>query len=240
MATWIGHLRLAENLLARIGGLDAGQFALGNVAPDSGIPDKKHERFDPPVTVTHFQKPDSDLHECADLIFRRRYLAGLDPERDMLRFSFRLGYFFHLITDNLWALKIGRPTQTRFSEHFTADPKFIWTVKDDWYGLDFLYVRSHPECLFWRTFLGAEPVACDLDFLPIEAVNQQLAYMKEYYQRTDAGIEKMARGPFLYLSQKDMDRFVDETSDDLFGIYRLVWQDDIAPPAGGSALSLLA
>jgi len=40
LATWIAHLRLAENLLERIPGLDAAQFAIGNVAPDSGIPTK--------------------------------------------------------------------------------------------------------------------------------------------------------------------------------------------------------
>jgi hypothetical protein len=40
MATWIAHLRLAENLLERIPGLDEAQFAIGNVAPDSGIPDE--------------------------------------------------------------------------------------------------------------------------------------------------------------------------------------------------------
>ncbi len=53
MATWIVHLRIAENLLACIPALDAAQFAIGNVAPDSGIPDEKWEKFDPPPEVTH-------------------------------------------------------------------------------------------------------------------------------------------------------------------------------------------
>lgn len=38
MATWIVHLRLAERLLPLIQGLDEAYFAIGSVAPDSGIP----------------------------------------------------------------------------------------------------------------------------------------------------------------------------------------------------------
>ena len=41
MATWIAHLRIAENLLELIPNLDAGQFAIGNIAPDAGIPDER-------------------------------------------------------------------------------------------------------------------------------------------------------------------------------------------------------
>ena len=54
MATWIAHLRIAENLLAEIPGLDAGSFATGSIAPDSGVPDEKWEKFTPPPEVSHF------------------------------------------------------------------------------------------------------------------------------------------------------------------------------------------
>ena len=50
MATWIVHLRIAEALLARRPELDAGQFAIGSVAPDSGLPDEKWENFTPPLS----------------------------------------------------------------------------------------------------------------------------------------------------------------------------------------------
>lgn len=65
MAIWIAHLRLAENLLARIPNLDEAQFAIGNIAPDSGVPDEKWEHFDPPKEVTHFVRtPPPDVN-CA-------------------------------------------------------------------------------------------------------------------------------------------------------------------------------
>ena len=94
MATWITHLRLAENLLTMIGGLDAHQFAIGNIAPDSGIPDEKWEKFDPPSQVTHFRISDHAHWPSADLEFYRRYLISLDQAEDKARFSFLLGYFF--------------------------------------------------------------------------------------------------------------------------------------------------
>lgn len=115
MATWITHLRLAENLLAMIGGLDAHCFAMGNIAPDSGIPDEKWEKFDPPTDVTHFQVPGQAHRSSADLAFYRRYTASVGPDDDRECFSFLLGYFFHLVTDNLWSHQIARPTGLRFA-----------------------------------------------------------------------------------------------------------------------------
>lgn len=239
MSTWIGHLRIAEGLLDRIEGLDASQFAIGSVAPDSGIPENEERtKFNPPVHVTHFQNPDSPTRDQADLDFYRRYLRDVAPT-DALRFSFRLGYFFHLVTDGLWSLKVGKPATSRFPKEFESDPNFIWTVKDNWYGLDFLHVRSHPDCLFWRVFLDSEPAAADLDFLPAEALTQQLAYIKEYYQRRDPDIETMIQAPYVYFTQPEMDEFVNETVDDLHHLYRLLWQEGISTDGFDSALQLL-
>jgi hypothetical protein len=55
MATWIVNLRIAEHILSKIDYLDADYFVIGNVAPDSGIPDENWETFDPPPEVTHFK-----------------------------------------------------------------------------------------------------------------------------------------------------------------------------------------
>jgi len=53
MASWIVHLRLAENLLGLIPdhsaarsrrSLEPASFAVGNIAPDSGMTDEKWEK----------------------------------------------------------------------------------------------------------------------------------------------------------------------------------------------------
>ena len=113
MASWIVHLRIAENLLGLFPDLDPARFAVGNIAPDSGIPDENWEKFTPDPAITHFGRYSNARRELADLEFYRRYLlplrggSGLDPV------SFRLGYFSHLLTDNLWSEKIGNPIQAR-------------------------------------------------------------------------------------------------------------------------------
>lgn len=222
MATWIAHLRIAENLLGLIPALDAAQFAIGNVAPDSGVPDEKWEKFDPPPHITHFKRSDSVHKDIADLGFYRGYLANVPPQ-DTARFSFRLGYFFHLVTDNLWTIRIGKPTQERYPEQFAADKDFIWEVKQDWYGLDQIYVRTNPDCLFWRVFLDAEPDSTDLDFLPARALSHQLDYIKTFYQRRDEKIDAMCARPMIYLSQADMDAFVLEATESLQKVHRRLW-----------------
>ncbi len=222
MATWIAHLRIAEGLLARIPDLDPGSFAVGSIAPDSGVPDEKWEKFDPPPEVTHFKRNASVHKDIADLDFYRDYLADMDLH-DRRRFSFRLGYLFHLITDNLWTIEIGKPTQERFSRQFAGDDQFIWEVKKDWYGLDHLYVRQHPECIFWREFLNAQADCAGLNFLPDKALSHQLAYIRSFYQRKDAEIDKMVNRTFIYLTQAEMDRFVQDAIQRLEGIFKRLW-----------------
>jgi hypothetical protein len=199
MATWIVHLRIAENILEKVPGLLPTPFAVGNIAPDSGVPDEKWETFMPPSEVTHFKAPQACTHNSDDLGFFRECLAK--PEADPEKSSFLWGYFCHLVTDNLWVLRIGQPTIERYQSRFDADPDFICEVKKDWYGLDFVYVRKHPESLFWRVFLN-----CDY---PVN-------------RRKDAETDEIYSRKRIYLTEVEMDRFVEEAAGILErGIYRL-------------------
>ena len=235
----MAHLRIAENLLFHIQDLDAAQFAIGSVAPDSGIPDENWEKFNPPPHVTHFKRSISVHKDIADLDFYRGYLADVSSKTQPQRFSFRLGYFFHLITDNLWTIAVGKPTEERFSREFAADKNFIWEVKKDWYGLDHIYVRAHPDCLFWRVFLDAIPDSADLDFLPPQALARQLDFVKAYYQRRDEETDEMCARPFIYMSASTMDSFIEDTTARLRDIYRLLWLDPSALAGLHSALEMI-
>jgi len=238
MASWIVHLRIAENLLQLIDGLEAGKFAVGNIAPDSGIPDEKWEKFSPDPSVTHFVDVSSAYRKLADMEFYRRYLLPLRGSTDTALVSFQMGYFFHLITDNLWSEKIGVPTMQRLSAEFAADKDFIWEVKKDWYGLDYIYIRDHPNCLFWRVFLDAKPETGGLEFLPLEAVRQRVAYIQQYYQHTEEEVKKAYNRPYVYLSGPEMDRFVDESTRQLSRIYQQLWISGAPTDGEISALDL--
>ncbi len=226
MASWIVHLRITENLLERIPGLDEQLFTIGNIAPDSGIPDEKWENFTPPPEVTHFVTPEvkDTVYHHNDLLFYREHLLPLrDLSSDAQKFSFLLGYFFHLVTDNCWSLDIGGPTKKRFAEQFAADKDFIWEVKKDWYGLDHRFVREHPESLFWQVFLHCAYDRVDLPFLPVEAVQQRIAYIQEYYQSDTERVRDMLNRPYIYLSAAEMEAFVARTADRLFQVYSRLW-----------------
>jgi hypothetical protein len=171
------------------------------------------------------------------LDFYRDYLADVSPE-ETDRFSFRLGYFLHLITDNLWTIEVGRPTSARWAEQFAADKKFIWEVKQDWYGLDQIYVREHPDCLFWRIFQDSEPASTELDFLPPKALPRQMKHIKSFYQRDDDDIMAMMARPMIYLSKMEMDRFVVNATERIYGIYQILWPHPPLLDGKASALEL--
>lgn len=226
MASWMVHLRIADNLMNLIGGLDAEQFGIGNIAPDAGVPDENWENFKPAPQITHFQAGQEAAFPSQDLVFFRHYLASIEWDENPERFSFLLGYFFHLITDNLWSVKIHQPTRVRYAYEFERYPGFIGEVKRDWYGLDFIYLEAHPEALFWRVFLESQYRSNYLDILPLEAIQERVRYIKEFYQRRDEKIEQLTTRPFEYLNQEIMDTFVDKTTERLFQIYELIWQGD--------------
>jgi hypothetical protein len=118
---------------------------------------------------------------------------------------------------------VGKPTTERFAEQFAADKSFIWEVKEDWYGLDHIYVREHPDSLYWRVFLDAEPASAELDFLPPQALPRQLRHIKSFYQRDDDEIKAMLARPMIYLSKDSMDRFVNDATERIHAIYQLLW-----------------
>lgn len=240
MATWIVHLRVAQNLFEKIDGLNLEYFLIGNLGPDLNLQDENDwETFRPPGDVTHFRASSEDKFWCSDLDFFRKYLSELNwPNEDPQRFSFLLGYFFHLITDNLWHQQVGAPTQAQYAEKFDADPDFIWEVKRDWYGLDFTYLRDHQDASFWDPFIDSEYNQDYLDFFPPDAIQKKLAYIKSFYQRRDENADNLIDRDFVYLSQESMKAFIAQTTARIYQIYQQLWVNSIDTESLNSALDL--
>jgi hypothetical protein len=51
MASWMVHLRIADKLLNELKDIDETAFVMGNIAPDSGVPNEDWTKFTPPKTV---------------------------------------------------------------------------------------------------------------------------------------------------------------------------------------------
>lgn len=207
MGTWISHLRVAENLLGHFTELDKVTFSFGNLSPDSGIPNEDWTQFDPPKEVTHFLRKGKGEDAIHDLVFYEQYLTNIKPEDDIKLYSFRLGYFFHLICDIMWARRIGAATKREFKELFDKNPnEAIEAIKGDWYGLDQLYVRQHPECLFWRVIVPSQNPPYYLPFVKNEALHQQYDYIRKYYCEPET--DWFSSLPYQYLNEKTMTRMV--------------------------------
>jgi hypothetical protein len=210
MGTWISHLRIAEELLKHIPDLDEVTFTFGNLSPDSGIPNADWTEFDPPKEVTHFLRRGAGEHAIHDLVYYRQYLADIRPQDDLKLYSFRLGYFFHLICDILWARRIASTTKRDFKHLFDADPKkAVSTVKDDWYGLDQLYVGAHPESNFWRVIMSNPNPPSYLPFVKDAALHQQYEHIRKYYSAPED--QWFLTLPYQYLNEKTMTRMVNDS-----------------------------
>ena len=229
MGTWISHFRVAERLLGALPGLglagiDAQMFVIGNVAPDSGRPNLDWTTFDPPKSVTHFLQPGEDEGRIRDLAFYREYVQPLDTETP--RFSFMLGYFAHLVTDNLWMHFIGENTQAAFNSEIAQDRAATWErVKDDWYGLDHKYLRDHPGNVFERYVVAAPNPPSSFAFLPTDALAYRLDDLRESYS---APGEFALDRDYPYLAEATMDRVVEDCADAIGTLLARLLTGDVA------------
>jgi len=221
MGTWISHLRIAENLISNFPEVDEVTFTFGNLSPDSGIPNEDWTQFDPPKEVTHFLRRGEDEHGIHDLEYYQQYLANIKPEDDIKLYSFRLGYFFHLICDIMWSKRIGAATKRDYKKLFEEKQKeAIGIIKDDWYGLDQLYVKDHPESNFWNVIMPSPYPSSYLPFVKDEALHQQYDHIRKFY--SEPPDDWFLKIPYQYLNEKNMTCIVNDSVEGILLIHHKV------------------
>jgi hypothetical protein len=208
MATWIGHLRIAEKLLTGIPTLDEAAFTLGNLGPDSGLPNADWSEFDPPKNVTHFLREGGGEDHIHDLEFYQEYLLKVSPS-DNSTYSYLLGYFVHLLCDNLWTRWVWWAAREQFAAEFAEKGiSYGWELKRDWYDLDHKYVRDNKDCLFWRVLMLTPNPSSFLPFLPEYAMHHSLNHIRNFYSEQDPTHVLDRSYPFL--NERVMSRYVDD------------------------------
>lgn len=55
MASWMVHLRVADELLECLKGVAETEFIVGNIAPDSGVPNEDWTAYTPSTEISHFK-----------------------------------------------------------------------------------------------------------------------------------------------------------------------------------------
>nr|MBQ8245216.1 zinc dependent phospholipase C family protein [Oscillospiraceae bacterium] len=208
MASWMVHLRIADKLLEQIPGLSPIEFIVGNIAPDSGVPNEDWSAFSPPYAVSHFK---TGTQKAGPEAFAAKYFTPDQRAKYTPRaYGFYLGYLTHLLTDRLWSEKIALPS---FRKHIGGEPPFrgpqVDTIKEDWYDLDFKYLRDHPGFRAFRVYLGAVGFRNEFleEFSP-DAIDNRRQYITSFYLQ---GKENLDR-EYPYLAEAEMDAFVEEAA----------------------------
>jgi hypothetical protein len=232
MATWGSHFRIAENILKIYPTLNRKLFAIGNIAPDCGLPNDDWSAFTPPKNTSHFTidntsdflETQTDKFILSDVRFYTKYLKDYDIFSFQGDKSILLGYFIHLITDNLWNYYIMNPLKEKYLKELQNNPNFIWDVKRDWYDIDKIYITENKDSLFWTDFLEANYDEDLLDFFPREGVKRQLKFIKNFYQITNEEYLRISKKEFIYLDRKQMNNFIQNSTDVILDVLKKIFE----------------
>ena len=212
MASWMVHLRIADELLNRIQGLDETIFILGNLAPDSGVPNEDWSAFNPPSHISHF-KPETGNKSTIEVDrFKGIYLSDEKiKEYSTKELSFFLGYYSHLLTDVEWAKMVYNLGMTKENAEKLGlrFQDYVWMHKGDWYDLDFLYLEEHPDFRAFHIYEDAKDLTNTfMDIFPKDAFIDRQKYICGFYRSDNHGD---LHREYTYLTKERSDRFVDET-----------------------------
>lgn len=206
MASWMIHLRVADRLLDEIPGLSEAEFVVGNIAPDSGVPNEDWTSFTPSKQISHYKRPGMkalDIQAFIDDYFtaeKQRSYPGKE-------YAFFLGYLTHLLTDIAWSAEVARPTFSAYPERYANDKlSLIWEVKRDWYDQDHLFLREHPDFRAFRIYENAAGFQNSyMPAFPSDAFSLRQAYVVDFYHK---GSDSLLR-EYPYFDQASADRFVE-------------------------------
>ena len=214
MASWMVHLRIADEILKRIEELDETSFVIGNIAPDSGVPNEDWSKYYPPKNISHFKtRPDDELFFDVDEFRKQYFSAEKIKEYDKRHYSFFLGYYVHLLSDIEWTMKIYFPnvSEEKAKEINKTKIDLLWENKADWYDLDFLYLEEHPDFNAFHIYETAKNLNNDyMDIFSVDAFENRRDYICGFYRSDNHGD---LHREYKHLTPEQADSFVKETVD---------------------------
>ncbi|MFD1736330.1 zinc dependent phospholipase C family protein [Bacillus salitolerans] len=201
MATWVTHFRIAEELLKNDIPVSPIEFLVGNIGPDCGLIGENGIPT-PPKEITHFEV-EGKINANS---FYNEYLSD-EHESSSRKFSYYLGYYIHLVTDEEWIKLLEQKKREKVYQEILNTPEYSRLVKRDWYGLDFLYLKNHKDNIFWTDFQHITDFPEYLDFFKKGQTLEQIGNITKFYQSSTISDEH----EFIYLSAVEVDEFVKDT-----------------------------
>ena len=219
MASWMVHLRVADKLFEQIENLDEQAFIMGNIAPDSGVPNEDWTVFQPPKDVSHFSEKSQNKNINIEIFISQYLNDHLIKKYNKKEFSFFLGYYTHLLTDIEWANNVYEPLLQAYPKEAAEDKyKLVWTAKGDWYDLDFLYFEQHSD--FHAFSIYEKSVNYENVFMDIfskDAFENRRQYITEFYYSDNHGD---LHRDYKYFRPEQAEDFVKRTVEKLAPIIR--------------------
>ncbi len=217
MASWMVHLRVADKLLDCLADISFREFVMGNIAPDSGLPNEDWTAYFPDKRTSHFQVQGPDgreriqIESFVDQYFTPALRQGYTKEQ----YAFFLGYLTHLLTDVEWARCICLPCMDKHMEEQLEDKhKFLWAMKADWYDLDFLYFKKHPDFRAFHIYENAQGfVNTYMDIFAEDAFDRRRGDIAGFYRGGRDNLER----EYPYLTEGEADAFVGECAEAILG-----------------------
>lgn len=209
MASWMIHLRVADQLLDKLPGLSAQEFIMGNIAPDSGVPNEDWSKFSPPTKVSHFKTSETGKDIVISEYVAQYFTKELQEKYSQAQYSFYLGYLTHLMTDIFWSKSIVHPALALHAAECAEDRNaLIWKMKKDWYDLDFLYLQEHPDFRAFDIYQNAAGFQNTfMDIFSPDAFDNRREYITGFYSEKRENLSRH----YPYLSIELAARFVEES-----------------------------
>lgn len=98
------------------------------------------------------------------------------------------------------------PLKERYPEQWNADRKaLIARAKEDWYDLDFLYIKNHPDFRAFSIYSNAVGFQNSyLDFFSSDAFDARREYITSFYRSANDNLER----PYIYFTEQAAQSFV--------------------------------
>ena len=213
MASWMVHLRIADALRTRYPQLCETEFIVGNIAPDSGVPNADWSVFTPNTQISHFkvQADDGSMVVSPDLFAKKYFTEPQIQAYTKKQLSFYLGYYTHLLTDVCWVEEIVAESIEADRDAYERDSSAaIWKWKRDWYDLDYLYLRDHPSFSAFSIYDRAKGFHNEyMDEFSDDAFDNRRAYITDFYRKVQGNLDR----DYPFLTRERMDFFVKTTAD---------------------------
>lgn len=209
MASWMIHLRIADTLLKQIPNLSKEEFIMGNIAPDSGVPNEDWSIFTPSTTVSHFRTDNGTGKKKVniDAFICQYFTPELQKSYHTKTYSFFLGYLSHLLTDCQWSKQIAHPSMDKYIAY--NDQEMVAKIKEDWYDLDCLYLREHPDFDAFQTYKNINTFPnVYMDIFSRDAFDNRRAYIVGFYAQENNHLDR----EYPYMTMEEADQFVLQVS----------------------------